>query len=286
MAVSGGVDSVSLLHALAKRGEYRLDVAFIDHGWRDVKAEREIVRALAHSLGCNLHEASLSLQGTAEEEARIARYGALEEIQTRVGTTGIILAHHADDRIETAILNALRGTGRRGLSSLQSTDQLIRPLLNVRKQEIVQYARAERVSWAEDPTNKQTNYRRNWIRHELLPQLRSKQADFDERLLIDLDRTQELNQRIDTELNQLFELAHSEVVWKRATLRKQSIEVVQESLVFGAHRVAPGAQLNRRTIERLAVDIKSARFLATRALTKQLSVRFTHDTVAIAFKAR
>src|SRR5262249_13900539 len=77
-------------------------------------------------------------------------------------------AHHNDDFLETAILNILRGTGRRGLSSLKSTDEIVRPLLEFSKQEIANSARWNRLGWREDPTNADTKYLRNHVRHKLL----------------------------------------------------------------------------------------------------------------------
>ena len=180
MAVSGGVDSVVLLDLLARQKNVRLIVAHFDHGIRtDSGADREFVQALAGRYGLEFEYAEGRLGARASEAtARAARYRFLERVRRKHVAQAIITAHHQGDALETAILNLLRGTGRKGVSSLQNQPQLLRPLLGVGKAEIVDYAAAHGLDWREDSTNADTRYLRNYVRHELLPRLSGQdQAD-------------------------------------------------------------------------------------------------------------
>jgi tRNA(Ile)-lysidine synthase len=170
LAVSGGVDSVVLLDLLAGQPGLRLTVAHFDHGIRpESKADRLLVQSLAeaHNLPIAYDRAELG-PGTSEAAARQARYHFLHKVRLAAQAEAIVTAHHGDDRLETAIINILRGTGRRGLSSLRSSPLVVRPLLAVSKQELVSYARAQNLRWHEDSTNSDDSYLRNYVRHNIL----------------------------------------------------------------------------------------------------------------------
>lgn len=290
MAVSGGVDSVGLLHALAQKGDYEIDVAFIDHGWREVKGEREVVHELADALGLGVHERSLDLEGTGEEEARVARYGALEEIRTKVGAQAVIVAHHLDDRAETVLMQLMRGSGRQGLSVLRSTEEIIRPLLQVKKSEIVEYAHENDLKWVEDPTNKDLKYRRNYVRHKLIPRLHQQDPGFDSWIMSVIKEAEQLNHEVDTEIAGLI---HELGVHKGENtheldldrLRRLPVGALQEVIVAVARGLDRLAQLDRRTVESLTIDIKTGHVHQPRQLTKQLSASVRHGKVTVEFKA-
>ena len=174
VAVSGGVDSVALLDMLARSSTaVRLVVAHFDHGIRPESArEAEFVAALAEKYGLEFAGGSAKLgAGASEARAREARYCFLEEIRDRHEASAIVLAHHQDDFLETAIMNFHRGCRRRGLVSLQSTETRLRPLLGLRKSEIIAYARRRRLKWHEDASNQDSRYLRNHIRQTIMPRL-------------------------------------------------------------------------------------------------------------------
>lgn len=186
VAVSGGVDSLALLHMLyarvwadrqTGRPTTKLIVAHYDHGIRDDSGDdRKFVQAVAKAYGLPFVYATGSLgPGASEAEARQSRYAFLRQVHHSSGTRAIITAHHQDDVLETAILNLIRGTGRRGLTSLDSHRDLHRPLLMTPKQELIDYARTKGLRWREDSTNRDQLYLRNYIRHRILP--RFSQAD-------------------------------------------------------------------------------------------------------------
>ena len=200
VAVSGGVDSVVLLDLLTREKGLILAVAHFDHGIRDESyIDRDFVEQLAVKYGLEFYSEDGNLGNTAsEEQARIARYNFLERVKDEFNAQMIITAHHQDDLLETAALNILRGTGRKGLSSLKSTKSLLRPLLNYSKEEIIEYALKNNLNWVEDKTNLDTKYRRNYVRHELLGNLSDNEKDH----LIDVvHRTDIINKEIDKALN-------------------------------------------------------------------------------------
>jgi tRNA(Ile)-lysidine synthase TilS/MesJ len=102
-----------------------------------------------------------------EETARYARYDFLNATMHKYHAKAIVTAHHQDDSIETAVINLLRGTNRRGLSSLRSTTTIKRPLLTAKKADLVKYASEHNLLWREDVTNRDKSYLRNQIRQHL-----------------------------------------------------------------------------------------------------------------------
>jgi len=179
VGVSGGVDSVALLHALVQTGR-RPVVLHFDHGWRaESGADAKFVAALAKKLGLKFVMAKMPAgKKRTETVARAARYAFFAKTARRLGIPDLVLAHHADDQVETFLLQLLRGTGAagRGMDPVSSRDGLVlhRPWLGVWKKEIVAYARREKLSWREDATNRDPRHRRNFIRGGLLPYLRKK----------------------------------------------------------------------------------------------------------------
>lgn len=177
VAVSGGVDSMALLHLLATTygpaTGHRFVVAHYDHGIRgDSVLDRQLVQQVAHKHGLQFvyEEGNLGI-ATSEADARDKRYAFLRTVQAAALADAIVTAHHQDDVLETAILNLLRGTNRRGLTSLTSSQDVRRPLLRIGKQELIAYAKTHGLIWHEDSTNSDDAYRRNYVRHEIVAKL-------------------------------------------------------------------------------------------------------------------
>ncbi|MCE0498823.1 MAG: tRNA lysidine(34) synthetase TilS [Methylacidiphilales bacterium] len=175
--VSGGVDSAALLHALVQSGR-RPVVAHFDHGWRpESKADAKWVGNLAAQLGLRYVEGRMRKTGKKhrEAEARAARYAFFARTGRRLKISHLILAHHADDQVETFLLQLLRGSGAaaRGMDPVSVREDLIvhRPWLGIWKTEITAYARRYKLKWREDATNADTRHRRNLIRRRVLPYL-------------------------------------------------------------------------------------------------------------------
>jgi tRNA(Ile)-lysidine synthetase-like protein len=171
VAVSGGVDSMVLLHLLRHLPEVRVVVAHFDHGIReDSPEDLRLVAATARSYGLPFVSARGALGPRAgEAQARDARYAFLRRVQAAQGAAAIITAHHQDDVIETAIINSVRGTGSHGLSALRTREAIVRPLLAFPKQTLLEYAKAKKLLWREDSTNQDLRYKRNYVRRVVLP---------------------------------------------------------------------------------------------------------------------
>jgi tRNA(Ile)-lysidine synthase len=176
VAVSGGVDSVALLAALVRTGRHPVVLHF-DHGWRaESTAEAKAVRALAREHGLKITVGKSTAAQRTESTARAARYTFFAGAARKYGLTNLVLAHHADDQVETFLLQLLRGAGAgaRGMEprALRNGLVLHRPWLALWKKEIMTYARARHLAWSEDVSNADTRHRRNLIRHRLIPYLR------------------------------------------------------------------------------------------------------------------
>jgi tRNA(Ile)-lysidine synthetase-like protein len=178
VAVSGGVDSVVLLDLLRQKPNLELVIAHYDHGIRkDSTKDRELVEQIAKKYRLEFHYSDGQLGPNANEAlARSKRYEFLNGTREKTNSLAIITAHHQDDLLETAVINLLRGTNRRGLSSMYSND-ILRPLLDYPKRDLVAYALSHNLSWHEDSTNKDSKYLRNYIRMEIMPKLTVKGRD-------------------------------------------------------------------------------------------------------------
>jgi tRNA(Ile)-lysidine synthase len=171
---SGGADSLALL-ALAVDGGLAPIAVHVDHGLRPGSdREADVVAAAAARLGAGFDARHVTVAPgpNLEARARAARYDALEAARAEHGATAVLVAHTADDQAETIVLNLLRGSGSAGLAGMPSRrGHVVRPLLGARRAEVrAECSRRELTPW-EDPSNDDLAFRRNWIRHEVLPLL-------------------------------------------------------------------------------------------------------------------
>lgn len=254
LAVSGGVDSMVLLDVLRRLAGVELVVAHFDHGIRpDSKKDREFVGRVARTNNQPYIYDSGNLGAAASEAtARDARYAFLRRAQREWGAQAIVTAHHQDDALETAILNLLRGTGRKGLSALQSRPDILRPLLHVTKQEIAAYAHAHKLTWREDSTNTDTRYLRNYIRHAIVPRLGDTGR---QKLLKTIERTEAMNAHIDAALALL--LPAKGVPFERYVFIMLPHTLAREMMAAWL-RQNQVSGFDRKTIERLVVFAKTA----------------------------
>ncbi len=182
VAVSGGIDSMVLLHVLRRLG-HACTVLHVNHGLRGAESDGDeaFVRAHCEQTGIAFRSANVDVDALKAEEpvstqmaARLLRYEWLDEILSPIGAARCALGHHADDVVETLFINLLRGTGRGGWGAMgPRRGDYIRPLLLVHRADIEAYAREQGIQWREDSSNTSEQYQRNRIRHELLPLLES-----------------------------------------------------------------------------------------------------------------
>lgn len=222
VAVSGGPDSVALLHllnGLRQQLSLHLEVAHLQHGIRGAEAEADagFVKGLCRELDIPLHLKEIDLpriklaagKGNLEALARIERYRFFARVMERQRLDKVATAHTLDDQAETMLLWFFRGAGMKGLGGMAARlvtadfDAakicVIRPLLETSKAEILAYLEAKGIEYRVDRTNFDTAYLRNWLRRELLPLIRSR---VDERLPQRLSQQAELLREEDAFLDE------------------------------------------------------------------------------------
>lgn len=193
VAVSGGADSVALLHLLVSlrdQMDFFLHCATLDHGLRSEtgKADAQWVARLCETLDVPVTVGYADTQTIMsqhqlglETAARKARYDFLATVAQTIGADAIMTAHHADDQAETILMHILRGTSLEGIRGMGYRSpmpdhpeyDLLRPLLDVSRKQIESYCREYHLTYLMDETNADTDFMRNRIRHEILPQLKS-----------------------------------------------------------------------------------------------------------------
>ncbi len=267
IAVSGGVDSVALLHLMAARQMqqgWSLRVAHVNHGWRpDASADQRLVRDIARVYNLPFHTTTLSLTKKNEESARQARYDFLQGLVTTYGADAIVTAHHQDDRHETTWFQLARGSGRRGATSLRQSDTVLRPLLGVRKAELTEYATAQGLPWRPDSTNSDITLGRNFVRHELMPLARQEVPEFDDQLDARLAELAAVNGQIDQKISGLLKVSGTagerEVLLAKSEAAKLNPARLAEVVVVMIKILEPGLQLASGTVKRLALLAKTGR---------------------------
>jgi len=188
LAVSGGADSVALLRAMQAiktTGPGRLRVAHFNHRLRgdESDADEQFVSQLCQKMSLELfvgYPETTELQGAGdglEAAARAARYEFLQQAAEQIGARYLVTAHTADDQVETILHHVLRGTGLAGLAGMPRARPLgpavtlLRPLVEVRRKDVLDYLESLGQPFRQDTTNSNRQYMRNRIRHELLPML-------------------------------------------------------------------------------------------------------------------
>lgn len=263
VAVSGGADSVCLLHVLfeiAPRWPLQLSVLHLDHGLRGAESDEDarFVKNLADSLQLPAHMARARLETSGEanleQAGREARHDFFLSF-LRAGTLDrIATAHTRSDQAETVLFRLLRGAGTAGLAGIRPVIEpgIVRPLLGLDREEIIQYLTERRVSWREDSSNASLEFARNRIRRKLLPQLRS-----------------EWNPGLDETLARLSDLAYEEErYWEReiAGLARMHLNIKPPAVFLNANKLsglerAVARRLARRAIELVKGDLRQIDFL-------------------------
>ena len=182
VALSGGADSMCLLTALLRLG-YKVEAAHCNFHLRGTHSDNDALFVRRHCQQQNVplhlrdfdtkHEAELHGESI-EMAARRLRYAWFEEVIQTTGIQILCVAHHLNDNVETTLLNLTRGTGIRGLTGMaQHHKHIVRPMLTLTRQEVESFLKEQSIEFVTDHTNTDTRFRRNKIRHEVLPLLRS-----------------------------------------------------------------------------------------------------------------
>jgi len=187
LACSGGLDSVILVH-LCVQSELDFSMAHCNFNLRGEESDKDeqFVRQLAKNLNktlwvehfdtkdyVNTHKVSVQMA------ARDLRYNWFNDLLSEHGLRTLVTAHHADDNLETFLINLSRGTGIKGLSGIPAKTEIIsRPLLPYSRAQLSAYAEQEKIQWREDQSNAETKYLRNKIRHDIIPLLKDTHPTF------------------------------------------------------------------------------------------------------------
>lgn len=270
VAVSGGPDSVAMLHALHTRSKdlgISLHVAHLNHGIRGEQSniDEEFTCNLAHSLKLPITVEHVDvpalrkeLRVGEEEAARIARSKFLQETAANIGASKIAVGHTADDRAETVLLNIIRGCGVDGLGSIQPVNgNIVRPLIDTYRTEVEAYIVENALPYRVDESNADVAYARNSIRHEVLPWLA---REFNPEVKSALVRLAEIASAQSDLMGSLAEAARSQVAYKGALdarLFMQLPEALQHELL-------------RTEIGRLKGDLRDVTFDQTEMVIQAL----------------
>lgn len=256
VAVSGGLDSVVLLHLFRFHPPVEdvvLTAAHLDHRMRPGSAaDARWVTGLARAWNVGLRLAAAEPVPAREAEARSVRYAFLRRVAVREGADRVATAHHADDQAETVLFRAVRGTGVGGLRGIRERGPqgLIRPLLPFWREDLEAYAGAVGLRWRVDPTNRDTTRARNALRHRVLPMLEEDVAPGTRRALVRLARNA---RREDEAWQSLLPRLLEGVVREDAEDR---VVVAREALL--AYHSAVAARLVRALARRLGTVLDEA----------------------------
>lgn len=255
VGVSGGPDSMALLHVLAaliQDWHLKIIAAHVHHGLRkEADADMNLVAEGCRTLNIPLETVRVDISQMAAEEkrsleemGRISRYRFFEEVRQRFNAICIATAHHQEDAAESVLLHLLRGSGTRGMRGiLPINGRVVRPLLGVGKQEILEYLKQHQIAFAVDQSNASNTYTRNRIRNHLMPIL-----------------ARDYNPQIVSSLNQLSDIIKDEYDlleiltdrWiKKAVLQQQPDQVeVSAEFLLSSHPA-----LQRRGVLRLCQQV-------------------------------
>lgn len=243
VAVSGGVDSMVLTHLLLSAG-YNIALAHCNYQLRGVASDsdQELVQEFAKKQNIPFHFKAIDSKKLVEESnsstqmvAREQRYQFFEQLMEEHHYNYTLLAHNADDRIESLIMNVLRGTGFRGFQGMPAVrDKYVRPLLFAKKDEIREYAAKEGINFREDESNSEISYLRNWVRLRLIPMLKSHDSSLEEKLLSFAQGAaslmREAEQKIEQEATGLFNESQDQLLTAKILDSENPFTILREIL--------------------------------------------------------
>ncbi len=212
LAVSGGVDSMVMCHIFQQSG-FNFGVAHANFQLRGLESELdlELVKESARSCDVQFWSQAFNTKTVSTDQgvstqmaARDLRYAWLEDLRKAEGFDLVSVAHHLDDTLETILLNLAKGTGISGLRGIQAkVGRLIRPLLFATKDEIIDYAKEQKLNWREDSSNQSLNYQRNLVRAKVVPALKEINPNLLESLRPTLERLRATEELLAEAVNQL-----------------------------------------------------------------------------------
>jgi len=299
IAVSGGVDSVVLLHLLLPLSvvfNWELMVAHLDHGLREAsKKDCEFVKGLAESFGLrflgkmvDVKKLAKSNKQTIEEAGREVRYKFFNDSINKYKASAVVVAHTMDDQLETIVMNFARGASYRGLAGMSEWEnQIWRPLLSFAKADLVKFAKKYHIKFREDKSNQDVCFTRNKVRHMLLPKLKLVNPGVDQSLIRNAEIFKSLKNYLDNEIKRAT---------KKVSLTMKSGAVIfnlkkflnlpdflQSEIIFYAIELVKG---DRQDVKKIHLDeiykvVNSSKKQSTKQLMAKLLLTKTCDKITI-----
>jgi tRNA(Ile)-lysidine synthase len=286
VAVSGGVDSMVLLHLMTQLTDVEIIVVHVNHGIRpDAALDGRLVRQFCESHNISYESTDLELGAhTSEALARKRRYGFLRKCLIKYDARAIVTAHHEDDIVETVLINLLRGTGWRGIAPFARETDIIRPLVTVVKSDIVAYANAQAITWREDTTNTQQAYLRNYVRLTIMPWLHANIPHWRAEIMRYIRNQQALRRTIEDEINKILD-GHVSFARKSATSSRYIWSMLPApeayELFQGVCRRTTGNSMIRDRAHAALLFIKVAKPGKRMELTADWILRVTGDSFIV-----
>ena len=273
LAVSGGVDSMVLLESFFelqnKFSTLHFSVVHIHHHLRkESDEEEEMVRNFCGERNIPLEvfhwEQGIAQTVGIEEKARKFRYQKLEESMNKHKASYVVVAHHADDQVETVLMKLTRGSTLEGIAGMKpirsfGNGYLIRPFLTVDKEELYKYARIHQIPYREDPSNRSLEYTRNRFRQEIIPVLKQENPKFNQKIQ---EFTKTLQEQQELILNLAYQWMEQELVelsvgwsWNQKTFVKQPVGMQKVILVELSKKL--GGLLSTKNVSDIQTAIAS-----------------------------
>lgn len=276
LAVSGGIDSMSLAHIFVKNNLCkRVAIATVNFSLRGEESDGDFafVKEWASERGVECFSTIFDTKSYAAEHsistqmaARELRYGWFEQIARENGFDHIAIAHNLNDSVETLFINLLRGAGLRGITGISySNGLIIRPLLNITREEIVRYVEKNAIPYREDATNSESHYVRNRIRNEIFPQFKEINPSFLETISRDISHFSQA----EAILSKVFKEKEGTLYWQEDGVGYISIEKLREESEreYWLHRILEQYGFNSTLIPKISDLIEA-----------QPGKRFSSDT--------
>lgn len=302
VAVSGGADSVALVYILlelAPKYSLRMAIAHLNHCLRQSESDRDekFVAGLAKHLGLPFYVGREDVRRyqeqyrlSPEDAARQVRYGFYDAIATKYGYRKIAVGHHGDDNAELVLMNLLRGSGPLGLCGISPVrdNKIVRPLIDLRRSEIMDYIAAKSLNYVTDSSNWDLNYHRNKIRTRLIPELKS---EYNPQLIDSLNRMSAImgaeEEWIEDLIHPIFEktvvFKEKNKLWLAISELNEQPVAVQRRIIRKAIRWVKG-NLRRITFDHVASVCHLAQIGAAsgiRDLPDRLRIRRDRDVLMI-----
>ncbi len=242
IAVSGGIDSVVLLHLSQKFFKTKPCVIHLNHSLREnADSDERFVKVLAENLGLKFFSKKVAIKEFAtkekiglEEAGRVVRYDFFEEVKIQENLDFILTAHHLNDSNETFLLKFLLGSELENLKGIpQKRDFYFRPLLEFPKSELIEFAKNENLDFVQDETNQESIFLRNKVRNKILPLLQNEIPNFSQKKLSEFSKSfEELNSYVDHKVQEDFENALLNISKERIALSRELFVCHFDQIIF------------------------------------------------------